>query len=343
VSAVAAPRATPELGPTLVTGASGFIGTHLCESFASQGVKVVALMRSPSSPELKGVKTAFMSDILDREAIRRALDGVKSVVHLAGRVHARREDMHDPASECQRINVDGTRLLLDEAVSAGVSRFVFISSVKAVAESSEVALDETTPPLPGDAYGESKLEAERLVRVVSLREGLHAPILRLPLVYGPGIKSNMLRLFSAVDRGVPLPFASIRNRRSFAYVGNVIEAVATVLRTRAAGGETFFVSDGIDLSTPELIRRISSSLGRRPRLLPMPLPAIRVAGGTLHLLSRITRFHFTQDSLTALVGSLFVDTSKIQQMTGYRAPVSVDEGLAQTATWLQARQRHAAE
>jgi nucleoside-diphosphate-sugar epimerase len=343
VSAGISPRPALSLGRTLVTGADGFIGTHVSQTFAAQGIEVTGLTRRSDAPALKGVTPAYTSDLRDRDAIRRALHGVQCVVHLAGRVHARREGLHDPASECQRVNVEGTRLLLEECVSAGVSRFVFISSVKAVAESSDVELDETTPPLPGDAYGESKLEAERLVRIVALREGMHAPILRLPLVYGPGIKSNMVRMFSAVDRGFPLPFASIRNRRSFAHVGNVVEAIAAVLRTPAAGTETFFVSDGSDLSTPELIRRIARSLGRSPRLFAVPLGALRAAGGTLLLLSRITRFHFTQDSLTALIGSLFVDTSKIRQMTGYSAPVSVDEGLAQTATWLRSRKHSGAE
>ncbi len=336
-------RPSLDVGRTLVTGANGFIGAHVCESFAAQGIEVTALTRGRDAVAAKGVTHAYTSDLLDREAIRSALNGVQCVVHLAGRVHARREGLHDPASECQRTNVEGTRLLLEEAVGAGVSRFVFISSVKAVAESSDVALDETTPPLPGDAYGESKLEAERLVRVVALREGIHAPILRLPLVYGPGIKSNMLRLFVAVDRGFPLPFASIRNRRSFVHVGNVVEAIAGVLRTPAAGTETFFVSDGTDLSTPELIQRIARSLSRSPHLFAVPLGALRAAGETLLLLSRITRFHFTQDSLTALVGSLFVGTSKIRQMTGYTAAVSVDEGLAQTAPWLRARKHSGAE
>lgn len=334
-------RGEREAGPVLVTGASGFIGRHVCESFVADGATVVGLARRRGSLAA-GVRIALASDLLDRDAIRRALVGVETVIHLAGRVHAEPEGKHDPASECHRLNVDGTRLLLEEAATAGVSRFVFISSVKAVAEQSDMALDETTPPLPVDAYGESKLEAERLVRVLALREGLHAPILRLPLVYGPGIKSNMLRLFAAVDRGLPLPFGSVHNRRSFAHVGNVTEAIRSVLRTPAAAAETFFVSDGADMSTPELIRRIARSLSRKPRLLAVPVAALRAMAGAGYLLSRITPFHFTSESLTALIGSLFVDISKLQRMTAYNSPVSVDEGLAQTASWFR-KDRSAAE
>jgi len=324
-------------GPILVTGASGFIGRRLSESFAAEGADVVGLMRAPNAITIAGVRCVTTPDLLDRESLRRALSGVETVVHLAAWVHSHTEGKSDLAIECRRLNVEGTRAVLEESVAAGVSRFVFISSVKAVAEHSDAMLDETTPPRPSGPYGETKLEAERLVRMIARRDGLHAPVLRLPLVYGPGIKSNMLRLFSAVSRGLPLPLGSVRNRRSLVHVDNVIEAVRCVLRTPAAGDETFFVSDGKDLSTPELIRRIATALGTRALLLDVPVSALRAAGGTGYLLSRILRFHYTSDSLNALIGSLFVDISKLQQMTGYSPPVSIDEGLSQTAAWMRSR------
>ena len=325
------------IGPVLITGANGFIGRRLSESLTSEGADVVGLTRGPHQIPVAGVRTAMTTDLLDRDSLRLALREVETVIHLAARVHARPEGKQDPFSECRRLNVEGTLAVLEESVAAGVKRFVFISSVKAVADVSEKMLDETTPPRPHDAYGETKLEAERLVRVVARQEGIHAPVLRLPLVYGPGIKSNMLRLFSAVNRGLPLPFGAVRNRRSFVHVDNVVEAIRAVLRTPAAGDETFFVSDGMDLSTPELIRRIATALGTRARLLSVPVSALQAAGATGYLLSRIIRFHYTSDSLNALLGSLFVDISKLQQMTGYSPPVSVDEGLSQTAAWLRAR------
>jgi nucleoside-diphosphate-sugar epimerase len=229
---------------------------------------------------------------------------------------------------CRRINVDGTHALLDESVRAGVKRFLFISSVKAVASESDTILDDDTTPMPTDAYGASKLEAERLVRVVAVREGLHAPIIRLPLVYGTGMKSNMARLFDAVQRGLPLPLGSVRNRRSLVYVGNAVEGMRAVLTTPAAAQETFFISDGMDLSTPDLVRSIAAAIRRRPRMFPLPVTMMR---GAANLLSRIGPLHLTLDSVSALVGSLFVDTAKIKKMTGYTPPVSVDEGLARTA------------
>jgi nucleoside-diphosphate-sugar epimerase len=323
--------ATPEpsrLGPILVTGASGFIGTHVVDFFARSGESVIALSRRTGEIHNPDVKRISIRDIDDRTALRTALKEVKTVIHLAARVHARREGIEDPESECRRVNVGGTSALLDESIAAGVRRFLFISSVKAVAAESPEILDDDTTPMPTDAYGASKLEAERLVRVAAVHHNLHAPIIRLPLVYGTGMKSNMARLFDAVKRGIPLPLASVHNRRSLVYVENAVDGMRAVLSTPEAAHETFFISDGMDLSTPELVRRIAAAFGRPPRMFPAPVSAMR---GAAHLLSRIPMFHLTLDSLSALVGSLFVDISKIQKMTGYTPKVSVDEGLARTA------------
>jgi nucleoside-diphosphate-sugar epimerase len=233
--------------------------------------------------------------------------------------------------------VSGTSLLLEEAAAAGVRTFVLASSVKAVANESDSALTPDTPPQPEDAYGESKLEAERLVRVVAVREGIRAPILRLPVAYGPGMKANMAALFGAVQRGLPLPLASVKNRRSFAYVGNVVAAVRSLLDSPRAETEAYYVSDGEDLSTPELVRRIAAALGRPARLFPVPTFLLRTMGQTGGLLSRIAGLHFSTDSVTAVLGSLFVDTSSLREMTGYQPPFPVDTGMSLTAEWYRSR------
>ncbi|HUQ19473.1 MAG TPA: NAD-dependent epimerase/dehydratase family protein [Gemmatimonadaceae bacterium] len=316
------------LGPVLITGANGFIGTHATRFFSGIGNSVVALTRGQPAPAGRGITNRVIRDLDDRPGLASALSGVQTVIHVAARVHAKKEGVESPDSACHRINVEGTRLLLEESVKAGVRRFLFISSVKAVASESDTIVDEDTTPMPTDAYGASKLEAERLVRVTAVQEGLHAPILRLPLVYGTGMKSNMARLFQAVEQGIPLPLGDVRNRRSFVYVDNVMEGMRSVLTTPAAASETFFISDGIDLSTPDLVRSIAASFGRRARLFPVPVGLMRSAA---NLLSRIGPIHLTLDSVSALVGSLFVDTAKIKKMTGYTPAVSIDEGLARTA------------
>ncbi|MDO8502310.1 MAG: NAD-dependent epimerase/dehydratase family protein [Gemmatimonadaceae bacterium] len=324
-------------GVVAVTGASGFIGRRLCESLARDEVRVRGITRSATGMNVPGVETAIAADITDRDALRAALSGVSTVVHLAARVHAKAEGIGDPGSECSRINVDGTALLLKEAVAAGVGTFVFISSVKAVADQSDRVLTSDTPPQPVDAYGESKLEAERLVRVVGVREGLRAPILRLPNVYGPGMKANMGLLFRVVDRGLPLPLRSVRNRRSFAYVDNAVAAIRGLMTSPAAAGETVYVSDEQDVSTPELIRHIARALGRPARLFPFPRAMLRAVAGSGGLLSRFPPFHLTGDSLTAVLGSLFVDTSRLRETTGYKPPISLERGMLLTAEWFRSR------
>lgn len=320
----------------LVTGATGFIGRHLCAALAADGNEVVAVTRKADEAAPPGGKVAFVHDLLDRAAVRSALTGVSAVVHLAARVHAKPEGASDPGSECRRINVDGTVALLEEAVAAGAKTFVYISSVKAVAEASTRMLTARTFPEPVDAYGASKLEAERRVRAIAMKEGLSAPILRLPAVYGPGMKANLARLFWAVDKGLPLPFALVRNRRSFAYVGNVVAAIQALLVSPAAAHQTFYISDGEDLSTPQLIERIGRALGKRPRMFPVPEAAFSAAGKLGGLLSRIAPFNLTGDSLSAVLGSLFVDPSSLRETTGFVAPFSVDKGMSLTAEWYKA-------
>ena len=166
-----------------------------------------------------------MADPLDQDAVRAAVTGADAIVHLAARVHVMRERAADPLAEFRRANVEST-----EAPGRGGSpcrrgQLVLASTVKAVGEGNSTAWTEDTPPAPSDPYGTSKLEAERLVRDVAQRQGIRAAVLRFPLVYGPGVKGNMLRLFALVDRGVPLPFGSVANRRSLLYVGNLVAAV----------------------------------------------------------------------------------------------------------------------
>ena len=320
----------------LVSGSTGFIGKHLCAALAAEGNEVVALTRRADAVAPPGGMVAIVNDLLDREAVRAALSGATAVVHLAGRVHSKPEGVANPNSECHRINVDGTVALLEEAVSAGVKTFVFISSVKAVAGTSTRILTAQTFPEPLDAYGASKLEAERRVRAIAMKEAVAAPILRLPAVYGPGMKANLARLFWAVDKGLPLPFGRVRNRRSFAYVGNVVAAIQALIASPAAAHQTFYVSDGEDLSTPQLVEKIGRALGKRPRMFPVPEMAFAAAGKLGGLLSRIAPFNLSGDSLSAVLGSLFVDSTGLSETTGFVPPFSVDKGMSLTAEWYKA-------
>jgi nucleoside-diphosphate-sugar epimerase len=323
----------------LVTGAAGFLGGHVCRAFAERRIPVRALTRRPSAVT-QGLEAATVSGLDDLPGLRRALAGVDAVIHLAAHVHQGTippADAH-AAAPYRAVNVEGTRALLEASVAAGVRDFVFASSVKAVGERNEAPWTETTRPAPADAYGVTKLEAEQVVRDLSRRFGLHAPILRLPLVYGPEMKANALRLFQAVARGVPLPVGGIANRRSFLFSGNLVGAVLATLANEA-GDDTFFVSDGEDLSTADLAREIGRALGRKPLILPVPAGALRVIAGVGDVVARVVPFPLTTAAFERLTGSLTVDSSKLARATGFRPAYGVREGIRITCAWLREQGR----
>jgi nucleoside-diphosphate-sugar epimerase len=270
----------------------------------------------------------------DVRGLAAAAAGASAIVHLAARVHVMRDRAADPLADYRRVNVEGTRAVLEAAATTGVRRFVFVSSVKAVGEATEVPWSDDETPAPVDPYGISKLEAERLALETSPGLGVETVVLRLPLAYGAGVRGNMLRLLQLVDRGVPLPFGGLANRRSLVFAGNVAWAIGQVLATAGIAGRTFFLSDGEDLSTPELIRRIAMALGRPARLVSIR-PALFAAAGLVgDALARFGPFPLSSAVARRLTGSLLVDASGFARVAG-AMPFSVDEGLAETARWFR--------
>lgn len=321
----------------LVTGANGFVGRHLCTALVQQGMEVRGLVRARERSLPEGVQAVVVPDLTDSASASRAVDGVDAVVHAAARVHQMDDRSTDPLADFRRVNVDGTRVLAEAAAANGVGRFVFLSSVKAVGESNHVPFTEAVPPRPEDPYGISKLEAERVLQRMGEREGLRGAILRLPLVYGAGMRANMLRLFDLVAREIPLPFGGIRNRRSLLFVGNAVAAIQAVLGAPPAPPAPFFISDGEDLSTPELVRLIARSLGVRPRLVPVPEAVIRAAGTAGDAISRLVRVPLDSAAANRVLSSLSVDSSAFRSATGFRPPFTPQEGMRRTAEWYRAR------
>ncbi len=256
--------------------------------------------------------------------------GVEGVIHLAARVHLARTSGDIEAF--RKVNVEGTRSVLEAAVAAGVRDFVFVSTVKVMGETRDEPWTEDMPAVPVDPYGATKLEAEQVVREFARRAGLHAPILRPPLVYGPGMRANALRLFHAIDRGLPLPLGGIQNRRSFLYVGNLTFALLGTL-TSENGNDTFFVSDCQDLSTSELATAVARALGRPSRLVRMPVSLLKAAGRMGDFLARVRPLPLNSPAVARLTGSLAVDSSKLSRQTGYSPPFTMAEGLRITAEW----------
>jgi nucleoside-diphosphate-sugar epimerase len=316
----------------LVTGAAGFLGTRVCDTMARSSWQVRAMVHRKTVPHTGC--DIIEADLTEPGSLRRAVEGVDAIVHLAARVHVMRETASDALHAYRAVNVEGTRSLLTAARDAGVSRFLLISSVKAVAESSLTPLTSCSEPSPGDAYGVSKLEAERLVVGADSAE-LRTSILRLPLVYGPGMRGNMFRLFQLIDRGIPLPLGNITNARSIVYADNVAAAISHMLASTTLTRGPFFVSDLEDISTSNLIRAIAEALGRPDRLISLPpwlLHTIRRAGVSA------TEWGMPDPSpaLDRLLTSLRVDGTEIQKATGFLPPFTTRRGLSNTAAWFKA-------
>ncbi len=310
----------------LVTGANGFVGRALIPILAARGHAVRAAVRQ--SDTAAGVETACVGDIDARTDWAAALADIESVVHLAARVHVMRDIAADPLAAFRQVNVAGTERLVLQAAQAGVKRLVYLSSIKVNGEQTHGApYREEDVPAPADPYGVSKWEAEQALHRIARETGLEVVVLRPPLIYGPEVKANFLRLLRGVDRGLPLPFGRIENRRSLLFVGNLCDAIATCLEHPAAAGETFLLSDGEDLSTPELIRRIATVMNRQSRLIPVPEALIELAGRLAGRHAEVER----------LVGSLCVDSSKIRDTLGWCPPYSVDDGLRRTVEWFRQR------
>lgn len=313
----------------LVTGATGFVGRALCMALAAEGYRVRAVLResAPASLQELGVaELVRMGKIGPDTDWTSGIEGVDAVVHLAARVHVMRETAADSLAEFRRVNVEGTRGLARAAAEAGVRRLVFVSTLKVNGEGRDEPYRESDTPAPQDPYAVSKWEAEQALYEIAGRTGLEAVILRPPLVYGPGVKDNFLRLMDWVARGVPLPFASIRNSRSLLYLENLTAAIEACLREPSAAGETFLLKDEGDLSTPELIRQLARAMGGRARLLPFPVPLLALLGAAAGQSAAVTK----------LTGSLVVEDAKIRRVLGWRPPVSLERGLAATAGWYNA-------
>ncbi len=299
-----------------VTGATGFIGQALCTHLRSRGYMIVPAVRTLSTAD---VGTVAVGDIGPRTDWSKALAGIDCVIHCAARAHVLKETAAKPLEAFRVVNVGGTRRLAEQAAEMGVRRLVFLSSVGVlgVHTNGRSPFSASDPPAPSEPYGISKFEAEQVLWKIARDTGLEVVVVRPPLVYGPGVRANFLRLMQLVACGLPLPFGSVENSRSLVALDNLVDLIVRCVRHPAASGQTFLVSDGEDLSTPELIRRIAQSMGTKARLLPVPPPVLRMFG-------RLAGRHVEMERL---LGSLQVDIEHTRQTLNWAPPVTVDQGL----------------
>lgn len=302
----------------LVTGANGFVGSALLREMKCRGIEVRTAARS-DIPELPAVR---LESIDASTRWDEALRGCRCVVHLAARVHVMKEAAADPLAEFRKVNVDGTMNLARQAAQSGVSRFVYVSSVKVNGESTPYgrSFKASDPIDPSDAYGMSKAEAEARLLELADETGMEVVIIRPVLVYGPGVKANFLSMMRWLRRGFPLPLGAVSNARSLLAVANLVDLLITCLDHPAAANQVFLASDGEDLSTTELLRRTAAAMGVSARLLPVPVPLLEAAAILVG----------KREVARRLCGSLQVDIRKTRELLGWTPPMSVECALRET-------------
>jgi len=305
-------------GLVLVTGAQGFVGLPLSTALVKLGYQVRCAVRS-SFQVNQSQEALSVGDINGATDWDNALVDVAVVIHLAARVHVMNETAADALSAYRKVNVEGTLNLAKQAALAGVKRFIFISSIKVNGEGTALGhpYTEEQAPAPLDAYGLSKYEAELALQQLAKDTGLEVVIIRPTLIYGPGVKANFRAMMRCLALGIPLPLGSIHNQRSLLALDNLIDLIQVCITHPAAANQIFLASDGVDLSTPELLTAMAAALGKTPRLLKLPVSLLMLGAKLVG----------KQAIAQRLCGSLQVDSSKAHKLLGWQPPVSVQEAL----------------
>ena len=313
----------------LITGASGMIGQSLIKSLLDLNRSVRGTIRSSNS-FFSDIKTEYIStgDIDHKTNWKESLADINCIIHCAGRVHNMKVKKKQYDQKIYHsVNVDGTKQLAEQAAEAKIKRFIFLSSIKVNGENTntndkslnkkKILFSHKDLTNPEGYYAKSKLAAEKALWEISSRTGLEVVIVRLPLVYGHGAKGNLARLIKLVRLGIPLPLGLIKNQRSMIGIDNLVDLLIRCIDHPEASGKTFLASDGEDLSTPELIKLIASSMGKKAYLFPSPIFILKSLGS----------FFGKREEMNRLIGSLRIDNSYTKEILNWTPSVSVEEGI----------------
>jgi nucleoside-diphosphate-sugar epimerase len=293
----------------LVTGANGWVGHSLTVRGAVSMSRIIDASRNV-------VSVGNLDGNIDWQ---HALSQCRVVVHTAARVHMMNDKVTDPLREYRRVNVDGSLNLARQAAQAGINRFIFVSSIKVNSEKTlpNQPFRADDSPAPQDPYGISKMEAGQGLRAIARETGVEIVIVRPPLVYGPNVKANFAALIRAVKRGVPLPLGAVNNQRSLIGIDNLVDFLVTCIDHPLAANETFLVSDGHDVSVPELVRGLADARGVKAHLLPIPVSVLQFGAALLG----------KRDVINRLCENLQVDIDKTRKLLAWTPPISIYEGL----------------
>lgn len=301
-----------------VTGATGFVGRCLLEKLLHSKCQITAITRRRSDELDERIITKAINSFEKITNWPALLSGQEVVIHCAARVHIMNDRTNSPLAEFRKVNVDGTLNLARGSAVAGVKRFVFISSIKVNGETThEGCFAANDEPAPEDAYGLSKLEAERGLMQLAAETGMEVVIIRPPLVYGPGVKGNFASMIKLLERSLPLPLGAVHNKRSLVGIDNLVDLIIRCTDHPAAANQVFLAGDGEDLSTAELLRSVGEAMGKPAWLIPVPAGLLQLGATLLGKKAMAQR----------LLGSLQVDISKTCELLEWKPPYTVQEGL----------------
>ena len=306
----------------LITGSTGFLGRALLSKLASHGLQTRAVIRKNLHSKIENIDYCKIKIIDGETDWGGALLDINTIVHCAARAHVMNDSSSDPLLEFRKVNTFGTLNLAEQAADSGVKRFIFISSIKVNGEFTNPG-NKFTPDdiyIPSDPYGLSKYEAEQGLKNIAKETEMDVVIIRPPLIYGPNVKANFRSMLKWVNRGVPLPFGAVNNKRSLVALSNLVDFTISCVEHPKAANETFLISDGEDVSTTNLLYKIGKAFNKKTRLIPIPVKFMEFGAKIVG----------KEDLADRIFGNLQVDSSKAEELLGWNSVVTMDQELKKT-------------